>query len=110
MKKEEIEAILKTELATINNFDNWHGISVKNLSKFLVAPYEVFVDPDDGGESKPRNMWVVLHERTNPDEGYLVAYDPFSKGWSLLERTPVTEKSFIQVTAGESLADVLESM
>lgn len=110
MNKDGVSKILKDEISAMSGFDNWHGITADNLAQFLVTPYEVTVDPDDGGETKPRAMWVVLHERSEAEKGYMIAYDACFNGWALLEHTAGSEHPFVQVIGGDSLAEVLDGM
>lgn len=109
MTKEDIKRVLETEVTTISSFENFHGITQDNLRKFLVDPYQVLVLPDDGGETETRHMWVVLQEFKDPEKGYLIAYDPLTRQWELIEK--LQEKGeYLDVLGADTLADALTSM
>jgi hypothetical protein len=42
-----------------------------------------YLDPDDL-ETEKREMWIVLQERPNPTEGYVVVYAPLVRNGALL--------------------------
>ena len=105
MEHVEVASILEAELAGLGEVQNFHGITKANIRSFLVEPYRVLVDPDDL-ETEPREMWAFLQER--PHEGYLLAFDPLLRSWSVIERTGAT--AFIQVTSSASLAGALNGM
>ena len=108
MDKSEVKLKLKKELVNPNSYNNWHGITEQNINNFIVEPFAVSVDPDDL-ETENRMMWVVLQMKANLKEGYAIAFDPLQEAWSVIEYTG-TENNFIQVVAGESLAEALDSM
>ena len=56
-----------------------------------------------------RTMWVVLHERENPQAGYVIAYDDdnVDSPWILVEGA---WGLWQQVTAADSLEDALRHM
>lgn len=88
-------------------FRNLHGITPENVQSFLVEPYLVTVDPDDL-ESEPRSMWVVLHERPHPRDGYVVVFDPHDACWGVAEfsKGPV----LTLVVSAPNLAEALSAM
>ena len=98
-----VSAQLSAELA----FDNSHGITPENVRSFLVEPYAVMVDPDDL-ETPAREMWVVLHERRDPREGYVVVLDPRESSWGVAE---FTGKPYLTLLiSANSLAEALTGM
>jgi hypothetical protein len=108
MNKAEIEKLVASAVAAIRQIDNWHGITLNNLPRYMVSPYEVMVDPDDGNKTEPRSMWVILHEPS--EDGYLVGYDPLRSAWVVLERTPKGKSPFVQIATGKNLANALDAM
>ena len=111
MNRDESSAIreaVSVELAKRNDFANFHGITPDNLDSFLVAPFEVIVDPDDL-ETEAHPMWVVLQLSVNPTDGYVVVYDPTARQhWGVAEH--LRGEEYVLVTAAASLADALNSM
>jgi hypothetical protein len=109
MTKEDVKRILQAEFAKRSTFVNFHGINEANLGDFIVEPYQVLVESDDGGETETRLMWVVLKEYRPNDNGYLIAYDPLSKGWKLIEKHQ-EESKFAEVLGADTFADALTGM
>lgn len=103
MTEQEIKNLVGESLSELDEFNNFHGITKENINSFVVPPYQVIVDPDDL-ETEKRNMWVVL----NPPGNYLIAYDIFHKGWSVIESGSSNE--YVQVVVGSSLAEALDGM
>jgi len=108
MDKSVVKSKVKEEISKIDSLNNFHGITKKNIESFLVEPFTVDVDPDDL-ETTKRKMWVVLQERKDVNEGYSIAYDPFSNDWAVIESAG-KNLDFILVTSGETIAEALESM
>ena len=108
MDKSHVQSKVTEEIAKIDAFDNYHGITKENIESFLVEPFTVLVDPDDL-ETTIRPMWVVLQERKDINEGYSIAHDPSSNEWAVIEHAG-TDKQFIAVVWGETLAEALASM
>jgi len=104
----DIKEILEFELSQNQKFDNWHGISKANLSNRLVDPYEVNVFGEDKVDP-PTKMWLVLKERENESEGYLIAYEQAAKEWYLVEI--LDDGTYFCDTAGDSsLFEALSNM
>jgi hypothetical protein len=108
MDVREVSQLVDAELSRGDAFENLHGITVKNVRQFLVPPYEATVDPDDG-ESAPRAMWVVLHERSTVGEGYVVVLDPLDGSWGVAEATAV-RGGFIMVITADTMFGALDGM
>ena len=107
MEPKDIKQVVAAELQAGIIFNNFHGISPHNLQSFLVEPYEVMVDPDDL-EQNQRPMWVVLHERQQPREGYVVVFDPKHSSWGIAEFT--SEAALTLVISAATLAKALDGM
>jgi len=105
MEHAEIASILEAALAELGEVQNFHGVTKANIRSFLVQPYRVLVDPDDL-ETKPREMWAVMQVRSN--EGYVLAFDPLLRSWSVIGRTSAT--AYVQVISSTSLAEALNGM
>jgi hypothetical protein len=108
MEAATIRMLVKDELERDAPFINSHGITRANLDSHLVDPYSIHIDPDDL-ETTPRDVWVVLHERSSSDEGYVVVYDPLFNRWGIAERSPLASTYTLVVSAG-SLSEALEAM
>ena len=108
MDKSIVKSKVAEEIAKIGSLSNFHGITKENIETFLVEPFTVLVDPDDL-ETTTRPMWVVLQERKDINEGYSIAYDPYSDGWAVIEHAGM-DNHFIAVTWGDTLAEALDSM
>ena len=106
MEASDIQRIVREEVSRGEAFDNSHGITPQNVREFLVQPFCVRTDPDDA-ESPPRDMWVVLRERSQGADGYAVVYDPLVGGWGVVERAGT---DYVLVCAADSLAAALTSM
>jgi hypothetical protein len=109
MTKDDVKRILQAEIASRSAFENFHGITEYNLDDFIVEPYQVLVEPDDGSESETRFMWVVLKEYRPNDNGYLIAYDPLTDGWKLIEKQQ-NERIFAEVLGADTFAEALTGM
>ena len=107
MTKEEVGQAVAAQLALQPSFENFHGITPANVRSFLVPPYEATVDPDDC-ENAPRPMWVVLQERRDPAEGYVVVFDPSDSSWGVAEQA--ANQEFLLVVSGSSLQEALRGM
>jgi hypothetical protein len=111
MNRDESSAIreaVSVELARRDGFSNFHGITPDNLDSFLVAPFQVIVEPDDL-ETAAHPMWVVLQLSANPTDGYVVVYDPTAPHhWGVAEH--VRGEEYVLVASGASLADALNTM
>ena len=107
MDSSTIKSLVERELQREQPYVNYHGISPANIRSFLVEPFTVRTDPDDL-ETQPRDMWVVLQERSTPTEGYLIVYDPFKKTWGVAEHT--VNNRYILVVSAPSLSEALDGM
>ena len=107
MKSQDVRDILKKELEKGEKFSNLHGITRQNLKHFLVKPFKVYVDPDDL-ETEARKMWIVLTERKNPKEGYVIVYDPLERNWGVAEHHK--DGKYILVVESETFEDALDDM
>ena len=107
MTRAEVNAHIAREIDRRDSFENRHGITPNNLRTFLVEPFEATVDPDDL-ETQPRPMWLFLQTMHDPKSGYCLAYDPSSSSWAVVEH--VSDGTYIQVAAGDSLAEALSGM
>ena len=107
MSPDDVKQAVTAEIQADIAFRNFHGITPQNLQSFLVEPYEVVVDPDDL-ETNPRPMWVVLHERRQPREGYVVVFDPLHSSWGIAEFT--NDSKLTLVVSAPSFAKALEGM
>ena len=108
MDAREIAEFVEAELGRSDGLENLHGITKANVRQFLVTPYEVTVDPDDG-ESAPRRMWVVLHERAPVRGAYAVVLNPADLTWGVVEWTDSGER-LTMVVAAATLFEALEGM
>ena len=103
-----IRQAVNEELAKGKEFSNLHGITTENLDTFLVAPFEVLVDPDDL-ETQARRMWVVLQESADPKDGHVIVYDPAGDThWGVAEH--VGNGEYVLLASGNSLSNALDSM
>ena len=107
MNSSTVKSLIEHELARGDTFTNSHGITSANLRSLLVEPFTVMTDPDDL-ETQPRNMWVVLQERPNPSDGYVVVYDPTKGDWGVAEHS--NDGNYVIVVSASSLAGALNSM
>jgi len=107
MSPNDVKRIVRAELDKGTGFENWHGITPENIEAFLVDPYQARVDPDDL-ETTPRPMWVVLHERQKPRDGYVVVFDPLTESWGVAEFTGDPELTM--VIGADSFSAALEGM
>ena len=107
MDKNEVKEILDREIKQLDNFMNYHGITLVNLGYFLVEPFEIYVDPDDL-ETSPRYMWVVLQEYKDIKLGYSVVFDPYNNNWGIAEH--ISSDEYVLVIGAETLKDALEGM
>jgi hypothetical protein len=109
MDKTEVTYIVHEQITQGGKFENYHGITSDNISKYLVEPYEVLVDINNF-ESLPCLMWVILHECPGQSNiGLVIVYDPSDKSFNTAEKNIVkniwTRKSF-----GGSLINTLKIM
>jgi len=109
MNEAEVKERLAAALKESTEFDNAHGITPGNIRSFLVKPYKVSVDAEDGDGSKSREMWIVLTEARDPQRGYVVVLDPSNGQWGVAEYA-AEKDSWILVGANDSLAGVLSAM
>jgi hypothetical protein len=70
----------------------------------------------------PRTMWVVLHERTDPQQGHLVAYDPEQPDhmpWAVVDHVASSRESgsfpawfcdYLLVVVAATFREAVESM
>ena len=107
MDADTVREIVRKEVSKRLPFKNFHGITRENLNSFLVTPFAVMVDPDDL-ETDPREMWIIAQERSIPEDGYVVVYDPLDGGWGIAEQE--SDGGYILVIGAESLADALAGM
>ena len=107
MGPKDVKQAVAEEIQDGIAFRNFHGITPKNLQSFLVEPYEVIVDPDDL-ETSPRSMWVVLHERQQRHEGYVMVFDPQESSWGIAEFT--SDSVLTLVISAPSFSEALEGM
>lgn len=107
MNKSTIMKLVEDELVRGGSFTSSHGITQDNLRSFLVEPFAVRIDPDDL-EAQPRDMWVVLQERPTPTDGYVIVYDPMTRGWRVAEHTG--DSGYTLVVSATSLAEALSGM
>jgi hypothetical protein len=110
MNAAAVATLVEEQLAQGEPFTNYHGITSHNLRSFLVAPYQIPVDPDDL-ETEPRNMWVVLEEPGEGRDRMVVVYDPDGACWGVAERAGDGESAgYTLVLAAKSLAGALDGM
>lgn len=102
-----VKSLVEDEVARCESFTNFHGITPANLRSLLVEPFIVRTDPDDE-ETQPRDMWVVLQERHDPAEGYVVVYDPTRGDWGIAERGD--GDNYVLVVSAQSMAEAINSM
>jgi hypothetical protein len=107
MDKNEVKNILDQEIKQLNDFVNYHGITLENLRCFLVEPFEISVDSDDS-ETSPRYMWVVLQEYKDVKRGYSIVFDPYNNDWGISEH--ISNDEYVLVIGAETLKDALEGM
>lgn len=107
MDKNEIKKMVENEVNQLGPFVNYHGITLENLRRFLVEPFEIFVDPDDL-ETSPRYMWVVLQEFKNIKEGFAIGFDPYDSGWGLTEH--VSDENYVMVSGADTFQEALVGM
>jgi len=107
MDSSTIKSLVEYELARGDSFTSSHGITPANLRSLLVEPFAVRTDPDDL-ETQPRDMWVVLQERPKPTKGYVVVYDPATRGWGVAEHAG--DSGYTLVVSASSLAEALSGM
>ena len=107
MDKNNIQEIMEYEVKQLDNFINYHGITLDNLNYFLVEPFEIFVEPEDL-DTSPRNMWVVLQEYKDIKDGYSIVFDPRNSGWGITEQ--LSNDKYILVIGAASFKEALEGM
>ena len=93
MDASSLNAIIDRELADAKSLDNWHGITMDNLTNHrlqnpTLARFENAGAPDDPSEI---DAWIVLDECPDSDSrGYLVAYYPDASMFGLaLKNDPI---------------------
>ena len=67
----------------------------------------MIVDPDDS-ETAAVEMWIVLEERPESNDGYVVVYDPQHGSWGIAEEQ--NDGKYILIVGGDSLAEALGGM
>jgi hypothetical protein len=90
------------------DFHNFHGITGENVRAFLVEPYQVLVDPDDGLGSPAEPMWIVLEEHPSYAlRRYCVACGANDEGydWAIVEYEGA---GWVRIVGGETFANALE--
>jgi len=90
-------------------FENLHGLTVANVSRFRVDPYQISVTDDDNITS---TVWVVLEVTKGMQSGYGIAFDPVTDAWFVVERVQGsgTLAQFAVVVQADSLVDALDGM
>lgn len=71
MRAEEVSALVARDVARHPGFFNPHGIDV---ATHLIKPEAVDFD-DSFNEGNVIRLWLVLKERPDEENGYLVIYD-----------------------------------
>jgi hypothetical protein len=92
------------------DFHNFHGITGENVGAFLVEPYQVLVDPDDGLGSPTEPMWIVLEQHPGDAlRGYCGAYGAHDDGydWAIVEHQGA---GWVCIVGGETFANALKHM
>jgi hypothetical protein len=107
MDSSTIKRLVEDEVARGDSFTCSHGITPANLPSFIVEPFAVRTDPDDL-ETQARDMWIVLQERPTPTDGYVVVYDPATRGWGVAEHAG--DGDYTLVVSASSLAEALSGM
>jgi len=79
MHAQEVSSIIAGDLAQNPNFFNAHGVDVVAC---LVQPELVEFD-DSFNDGKTISLWLVLKERPNEEDGYLVVYDEMREMFGL---------------------------
>ena len=92
------------------DFHNFHGITGENVGAFLVEPYQVLIDPDDGLGSPAEPMWIVLEEYPGDAlRGYCLAYGDNDERyqWAIVEHQGV---GWVRIVGDETFASALKHM
>jgi hypothetical protein len=84
MDRATVKSMVEAELASAEEFANWHGITSENIHEFLIEPVPVTV-VIWGEEPGLREMWLALQEDEAQD-GYCVAFDAAWNAWGLVTR------------------------
>ncbi len=75
----QIKQIIQLEVKGDFTISNLHGVDLK---KCLVEPYLEILE-DSFNEGQTIQMYVVLKEHPESDEGYQIVYDPTEKMFGL---------------------------
>ena len=79
--KKHISDKIKNEIKD-NPIDNWHGITIDNISKHLIPPLlENYFDPMD--ENVSYQYWTVLEEFPEDKSGYTIFFVPNEEEFGL---------------------------
>ncbi len=102
-----VKVLVTKAVSELGNFENYHGFTSQSIHEALVEPTKVLVDPDDL-ENEPYYMWIVLQEKKDPKQGYVIVYDIECDDWGVAEYLP--KGQYALVIWAETLADALEGM
>jgi len=108
MKPEEIVRQLEREIDEAKALENMHGITLNNVRHFLVAPYQEVVFSENPNET-PTEMWIVLHEFSDPSEGYRIGLYTKDGGWYLIE-VDSRGRAYSDTFGGNSFIEALNNM
>ena len=108
MKPDEIRQQIEREIDEAKALDNMHGITLNNVREFLVNPYKEIVFGEDPNEP-PKEMWVVLHETSDPSKRYRIGLDLGSGEWCLIE-SDSHGRAYSDTLGGNSFIEALNGM
>lgn len=108
----EIENIIKQELMSLIEFNNFHGINSENIQNYIVNPYKkMFYNP---ASEIVETYWVVLNEDFNSEkDGYLVFFSEQDNAFGLATKTnllDIGEDVGVLLGIYGSLFDCLKAM
>jgi hypothetical protein len=106
--KKAVADRIDSKLANLGSFANHHGITRANIRQFVVDPFLIEVDPDDGIASSAIVMWVVLKERNEPKSGYAIVYDVERDSWGVAESD--ADGRWSLVVGADSFEEALSAM
>jgi hypothetical protein len=108
MDGKEIKKRVEREISKASVIENSHGITLENIRNFLVEPYKDSVFGEDPNDP-PKDMWIVLHECSDPFDGWRIGLNPETNEWCLVE-TDSRGRSYSDTWGGKTIIEALKSM
>ena len=73
-----------------------------------MEPYKEVVFSEDPNET-PTEMWIILHELSDPSKGYRIGLNPDNGGWYLTE-VDSHGRAYSDTFGGNSFIETLKGM